>query len=96
VIAHLGGVPLEETLAGFAPAVGVAAVAVGLLLEGARAWGRRLDPRIRSGMPSASDTDGSRTSPTSAAPLASAMSDAPRGADCDTRTTPPIIDPNGE
>ena len=61
MIAHLGGVPLEETLGGLAPAVGVAAVAVGLLLEGARAWGRRLDARIRGGMPGANDTVGSRT-----------------------------------
>jgi hypothetical protein len=43
VIAHAGGVPIEETIVQLAPAVAGAAVAVGLLIERARSWTRRLD-----------------------------------------------------
>ena len=48
--AHLGGVPLEETLAQLAPAGAAALVAVGLLIERARTAVRRLDPRARNGV----------------------------------------------
>jgi PKD domain len=40
VIAHVGGLPLEETLAQLAPAGAAALVAAGLLIERARAWAR--------------------------------------------------------
>jgi hypothetical protein len=42
VIAHVGGLPLEETLAQLAPAGAAALVAVGLLIERARSSVRRL------------------------------------------------------
>jgi hypothetical protein len=45
VIAHVGGLPLEETLAQLAPAGAAALVAVGLLIGRARSWVRRLDLR---------------------------------------------------
>jgi hypothetical protein len=45
MIAHAGGLPLEETLVQLAPMVGGAALALGLLLGRARSWVRSLDPR---------------------------------------------------
>ncbi len=48
MIAHAGGLPLEETLAQLAPAIAGAALAAGLLLERARSWLRSLDPRSGS------------------------------------------------
>jgi hypothetical protein len=45
VIAHAGGLPLEETLAQLAPMVSGAALALGLLLGRARSWVRSFDPR---------------------------------------------------
>jgi hypothetical protein len=45
VIAHVGGVPIEETLVQVAPALGAAALAVGLALERVLSRVRRLDPR---------------------------------------------------
>ena len=47
MIAHAGGVPIEETILQLAPAVAGAAIAVGLLMERARSWARRLDPRAQ-------------------------------------------------
>jgi hypothetical protein len=49
VIAHVEGLPLEETLAQLGPACAAALVAVGLLIERARSSVRRLDPRARHG-----------------------------------------------
>jgi hypothetical protein len=45
VIAHAGGLPLEETLLQLAPAAAGAVVAVGLLIERTRSWVRSLDRR---------------------------------------------------
>jgi hypothetical protein len=45
VIAHAGGLPLEETIAMLAPAVAGATLAAGLLIERARSWLCSLDPR---------------------------------------------------
>jgi hypothetical protein len=45
VIAHAAGLPLEETIVQLAPALAAAAVAVGLLIERARSWVRRLFER---------------------------------------------------
>jgi hypothetical protein len=45
VIAHAGGLPLEETIAQLAPAVAGATLAAGLLIGRARAWLCSLDPR---------------------------------------------------
>jgi hypothetical protein len=50
VIAHVGGLPLEEAFAQFAPAGAAALVAVGLLIERARSSVCRLDPRRRHGI----------------------------------------------
>jgi hypothetical protein len=49
--AHVGGIPIEETIAQLAPAGAAALVAVGLLIERARSRVRRLDPRARNGIP---------------------------------------------
>jgi hypothetical protein len=45
VIAHAGGLPLEETIPQLAPLVVGAAVALRLLTERARSWARSLAPR---------------------------------------------------
>jgi hypothetical protein len=45
MIAHAGGLPLEEALAQLVPMVSGAALALGLLLGRARSWVRSLDPR---------------------------------------------------
>jgi hypothetical protein len=55
VTAHVGGLPLEETLAQLAPAGAAALVAVGLLIERARSRVARLAPRARNGTPKRSD-----------------------------------------
>ena len=47
MIAHVGGLPLEETLAQLAPAGAAALITAGLLIERARSSVRRLDPRAR-------------------------------------------------
>jgi hypothetical protein len=44
MIAHAGGLPLEETLVQLAPMVSGAALALGLLLRRARSWVHSLDP----------------------------------------------------
>ena len=48
MIAHVGGLPVEETLAQLAPAAATALVAVGLLIERARSrlvrLGKRREP----------------------------------------------------
>ena len=48
--AHVGGIPLEETLAQLAPAGAAALITAGLLIERARSSVRRLDPRARHGI----------------------------------------------
>jgi hypothetical protein len=45
VIAHVGGLPLEETFAQLAPAVAGATLATALLIARMRSWLRSLDPR---------------------------------------------------
>jgi hypothetical protein len=45
VIAHAGGLPLEETIAQLAPAVAGGTLAAGLMIERARSWLCSLDPR---------------------------------------------------
>jgi hypothetical protein len=45
VIAHVAGLPFEETIPHFAPMILGTIVAVRLLRERARSWARRLDPR---------------------------------------------------
>jgi hypothetical protein len=45
MIAHAGGLPLEETIAQLAPAAAGATLAAGLLIERARSWLCSLDPR---------------------------------------------------
>jgi hypothetical protein len=45
MIAHVGGLPFEETIPQLAPLVVGAVVAVRLLRERARSWTRSLDPR---------------------------------------------------
>ena len=53
MIAHVAGLPLEETIPQLAPIAAGAAFAAGLLIERARSWLRSLDPR---------DGDGRQTS----------------------------------
>jgi hypothetical protein len=45
VIAHVAGLPLEETIPQLAPVAAGAAVAAGLLFERARSWLRSLEHR---------------------------------------------------
>jgi hypothetical protein len=45
MIAHAGGLPLEEALAQLVPMVSGAALALGLLVGRARSWLRSFDPR---------------------------------------------------
>jgi hypothetical protein len=47
MIAHAGGLPLEETLVQLAPMVSGAALALGLLLRRVRSWVHSLDPSQR-------------------------------------------------
>jgi hypothetical protein len=49
VIAHIAGLPIEETIPQLAPVAAGAAVAVGLLIERARSRLRSLVPRDRDG-----------------------------------------------
>jgi hypothetical protein len=49
VIAHIAGLPIEETIPQLAPVAAGAAVAVGLLIERARSRLRSLAPRDRDG-----------------------------------------------
>ena len=56
MIAHAGGLPIEEMLAQLAPAVAGLALAAGLLVERARSWLRSLDPRaVERSRPSSVD-----------------------------------------
>jgi hypothetical protein len=51
VIAHVGGLPLEEVLVQVAPALGTAALAVGFALERVLSRVRRPDPRRTRDVP---------------------------------------------
>ena len=57
MIAHVGGLPVEETLAQLAPAGATALVALGLLIERARSRVARLGKRLDSAGQRNSSTD---------------------------------------